>query len=387
MKAEEVVAKLQEKLINAKEGDVIEIPEGTFEFKAPLSIDKINKLTIKGQGMEKTIITFKGQTEGAEGFKVSACNDITFEGMSLLDAKGDILKIQECKGVNIIKIKTGWTGGPDSMNGSYALYPVTCERVLIDGCEVFCASDAGIYVGQSKDIIVRNNYVHENVAGIEIENSSNAEVYKNRAENNTGGICVFDLPDIPVKMGQNIRIYDNDVKNNNLPNFAPVGNSVALVPAGTGSFVLSSHNVEFFNNRFENHRTVGTGVISYLILEKPLKDSLYDPFYTGIYIHDNSYINTGSAPDTTRIMGLLLASLFQGKGMEIVIDGIVNPFFADMNTGRMKGDAAVCIKNNKDAKFVNLDAGNNFKNMDMDVTHYDCALNAIKTSADWLGKK
>jgi hypothetical protein len=38
MKKDEVVSNLQEKLIMAKDGDVIELPEGTFQFTKPLSI-------------------------------------------------------------------------------------------------------------------------------------------------------------------------------------------------------------------------------------------------------------------------------------------------------------------------------------------------------------
>lgn len=37
------------------------------------------------------------------------------------------------------------------------------------------------------------------MAGIEIENSLNAEVYENEATENTGGILVFDLPDLILK--------------------------------------------------------------------------------------------------------------------------------------------------------------------------------------------
>jgi len=34
-----------------------------------------------------------------------------------------------------------------------------------------------------------------NVAGIEIENCTDADVYENISTNNTGGVLVFDLPD------------------------------------------------------------------------------------------------------------------------------------------------------------------------------------------------
>ena len=37
------------------------------------------------------------------------------------------------------------------------LYPVQCKNVLIDGCVAIGASDAGIYVGQSQYVIVRNS--------------------------------------------------------------------------------------------------------------------------------------------------------------------------------------------------------------------------------------
>ncbi len=89
------------------------------------------------------------------------------------------------------------------------------------------SSDAGIYVGQSTNIIVRRNKVWENVAGIEIENSINADVYDNEATNNTGGILVFSLPDLPIKNGRDARVFRNKILDNNHPNFAPEGTIVA----------------------------------------------------------------------------------------------------------------------------------------------------------------
>ena len=95
------------------------------------------------------------------------------------------------------------------------MYPVQCQNVLIDGCEAIGASDAGIYVGQSHEIIVRNSRAYRNVAGIEIENSTMADVYNNIAEGNTGGILVFDLPGLIKKGGGNVRVYNNKIRNNN----------------------------------------------------------------------------------------------------------------------------------------------------------------------------
>src|SRR5690606_9987860 len=112
-------------------------------------------------------------------------------------------------------------------------------------------SDAGIYVGQSRNIIVRNNRVEENVAGIEIENSTGADVYGNVATGNTGGILVFNLPGLPV-FGARTRVHDNLLEANNEPNFAPAGNIVATVPTGTGVFILANDQVEVFGNVLRN---------------------------------------------------------------------------------------------------------------------------------------
>ena len=126
----------------------------------------------------------------------------------------------------MVNIRTEWTGGPKSTNGAYGLYPVESKDVLIDGCIAIGASDAGIYVGQSENIIVRNSRAHYNVAGIEIENSYYADVYDIIASHNTGGILVFDLPDLPQQGGHHVRVFRNKAIDNDTDNFAPEGNIV-----------------------------------------------------------------------------------------------------------------------------------------------------------------
>ena len=93
--------------------------------------------------------------------------------------------------------------------GLYGLYPVECVGVLVEDCSVTGISDAGIYIGQSKDIIVRRNVTYGNVTGIEIENSVNALVENNEVYNNAGGILVFLLPNNPSKVSLNCKIINN----------------------------------------------------------------------------------------------------------------------------------------------------------------------------------
>ena len=131
-----------------------------------------------------------------------------------------------------------------------SIYPVQSTNILIDGAVAIGASDAGIYVGQSSQIIVRNSHAESNVAGIEIENSTYADVYNNVAVNNTGGILIFDLPNLPGEGGANTRVFNNEISTNNTGNFAPAGNIVGTVPSGTGLMVLANDNIEIFGNTF-----------------------------------------------------------------------------------------------------------------------------------------
>ncbi|HEX5842344.1 MAG TPA: parallel beta-helix domain-containing protein, partial [Pseudomonas sp.] len=170
---------LQTQLIKAKPGSVIEIPAGTYQLDRSLSL-KVSGVTIKGAGMDKTILSFKGQKSGAEGLLVDA-SDFTIEDIALEDSKGDALKVVGGKNIIIRRVRTEWTNGPATENGAYGIYPVQTENTLIDGAVAIGASDAGIYVGQSRNVVVRNSRAERNVAGIEIENTIDADVYDNVA--------------------------------------------------------------------------------------------------------------------------------------------------------------------------------------------------------------
>ena len=196
--------RLQEAMILINEGDTLIIESGYYEFEDGLSLD-VDGVTVVGRGMKETILDFKNQQSGAQGFLVTS-NGVTLKDFSILDAKGDALKVIGAKGISMINLRTEWTGGPKSTNGAYGFYPVESEDVLIDGCVAIGASDAGIYVGQSKNIIVRNSIAQYNVAGIEIENSYYADVYDNLASHNTGGILIFDLPDLPQQGGHHLSL-------------------------------------------------------------------------------------------------------------------------------------------------------------------------------------
>lgn len=365
--------KVQTQLIMAKDGSDVEITEGSFQLTKSLSLEGKKNIVIRGKGMDKTILSFKNQTSGAEGIRVTDCENITIEDMTVQDSKGDLIKTLHVKGITFRRVKAEWTGKPSKTNGAYALYPVQCENVLIDGCTARGASDAGIYVGQSKQIVVKNCFATENVAGIEIENSLHAEVFDNVATGNVGGILVFDLPDLVQKQGGYVRVYKNTIKENNLENFAPKGNIVAKVPDGTGVLILATNHVEVFDNQIINNKSSGLSIISYFMTENKIKDKVYYPYPTAIYVHDNNFERKRvRATSKGRFGQIYRFKLRFGRNVpHILYDGIVDPKTLDAS-GKVKPESRICIRNNKNQTVANMDAEHDFKNINRDAAAFDC---------------
>jgi parallel beta-helix repeat protein len=345
--------RLQRALIAAKPGEVIELGEGKFELTGTLSLDA-KKVTIRGQGIDKTRLDFSRLEAGtgAEGLLVTA-GPVVIEDLAIENAKGDALKVTGADGVTIRRVRAEWTAGPDETNGQYGIYPVQCKNVLVEHCVAIGASDAGIYVGQSQNIVVRHNQAHDNVAGIEIENSIDADVYENELRNNAGGILVFSLPNLPAKTGRGCRVFKNEVVNNNHVNFAEAGNIVALVPPGTGLMIMAYDDVEVFENRFENNGTANVSIVSYLVTELKYDDPEYDAYPEGIAIHHNSFVGGGDKPAGK--WGLL-TKFVGGTFPDIAYDGIVDE--AKLVDGELPPSLRISIHDNGDADFANLDLAN-----------------------------
>ena len=310
---------IQEALILAEPGDIIRLTSGTYNLEDSLSLD-VDNVQIEGEGMNQTILDFKNQQSGAQGLSVTSDN-VTLQDFSVQDAKGDAIKVKGVTNIKFLRVKTEWTDGPKSENGAYGLYPVESKNVLIDGCIAIGASDAGIYVGQSQNIIVRNSRAEFNVAGIEIENSYYADVYNNIATNNTGGILVFDLPGLPQQGGHHVRVFNNRSIGNNTDNFAPEGNIVGEVPRGTGIIIQANSDVEVFDNEIGDNDTVNIAVVTY---SNETDDEAYYPHPKSIQIHGNKFGPTGYNPDTSKgDLAQILYNLSGGDMPDIFWDGLV----------------------------------------------------------------
>ena len=317
---------LQEALILAEPGDEIVLAAGRYVLTDGLSLD-VDGVTVRGAGMDGTVLDFTTQAGSGEGLLVTSDN-VTLRDFALENPKGDGIKSKGADNIVYHRIRVTWTRGPHPENGAYGIYPVESTGILVDGAKVTGASDAGIYVGQSKNITVRNSIAEANVAGIEIENSRNALVEHNVATRNTGGILVFDLPALPVMGGGNVIVANNLVVANDTPNFAPPGNIVAGVRRGTGILVMANDKVLIENNILSQNPTAPVMVIAYT---QSFDDTRYDPLPRDVVVGDNLYDGGGYDPQLDGAPALLAA--FGGELPPVLWDGLGSLAAVDGTSG------------------------------------------------------
>ncbi|WP_283789385.1 parallel beta-helix domain-containing protein [Bermanella sp. WJH001] len=289
-----VQTELMDALLSSETGDTFVFPQGRYQLTQTIAFQgkngdnvDVDNLTFKGAGMDKTIFDVSGAS--ADGFKLENTDNLVFEDFGVYESNNNAIKVIGSDGVIMRRVATVWETDYQATNGAYGLYPVESSNILIEDSFVKGSADAGIYVGQSSNIVVRNNIAEKNVAGIEIENSNYADVYNNIARGNTGGILVFDLPIGNGKYGSDVRVFDNIIEANNAPNFAAgctdaqvaadtcFEGGVHIVPPGTGVIVLSTSNVEIYENTITDHKTIGVAITSYMmpddrVAEAPKQD-------------------------------------------------------------------------------------------------------------------
>ncbi len=275
-------------------GDTIMVEPGTYY--ETVYIDTAN-ITVTGvvEGDERPWLD--GENERSDGFNTTG-DDFVLQGFGLRGYIGNAVLTTGSERVVYRDLIIEGTYGDTDKTTIYGLYPVESTDILVEDCVVSGIADAGIYVGQSRGpIIVRNNEVFENVTGIEIENSTDAEVYNNYVHDNTGGILVFLLPNNPSKVGYNTRVYDNEIVHNNTENFGDPDSTVGFVPPGTGILIMTADNTEVFNNTIADNQSMGIGLTSLYILDYP-RDTVFDlgPIPENNRIYDNTWSNNGYEP-------------------------------------------------------------------------------------------
>jgi parallel beta-helix repeat protein len=324
---------IQTALINTKTKSTICFADGTYAIEGELSLS-VNDVTIRGNPADRTavLLDYTDQTEGKDALSVTSAG-FTIEHLSMKNSHGNAIVVKGTERATFRDLEVHWDAGSVVSNGAYAMYPLGSSDVLIEDSEVTGASDSGIYVGQSKNIIVRNNTVHGNVTGIEIENSDDAWVTGNHVYDNTAGILVFVMPNLEKHNGQNTIVENNQIEANNRDNFGAPGTTVSFVPTGLGVLMLANDHTEIRNNTFKDNKSTGVLAISFETynticmvnggMNCNATDGMTDPDLSQTYVHDNTYEHNGYDPD------LLLSTLLGTDLQNVLWDGRTPPDAGD----------------------------------------------------------
>ena len=276
---------IQAGIDGAQAGDTVAVMPGVYHETLTVDIAGLTLLGIEQNGKRPVL---EGKNILSDGLIGSGRN---FE-MRFFDIKNYTANGVMLNGAVNVKFRDLYCENP----GLYGVYPVECINVLVERCTVTGVRDAGIYVGQSRDIVVRDCKAYANVTGIEIENSVNALVENNEAYNNAAGILVFLLPNNPSKVSQNCKVVNNRIYANNHENFGDPNAIVSQVPPGVGVLILAADEVEVTQNEIRDNNSVGVAVLALDVLFGQISSYDVDPAPERCWIHGNQFSNNGAQP-------------------------------------------------------------------------------------------
>ncbi len=271
-------------LEQAKPGAVIEVEPGLYH--EALVVDTPN-ITLRGivRGPERPVLDGRGTLNDGV---IASGSPFTMTGFAVRHYKGNGVSTQGVDGVFLTDLVIDDTG-------LYGVYPVQSKNISVTHCTVTRIRDAAIYVGESQGALVAHNYVHHNVAGIEIENTNDAEVRGNLAHDNTAGILVFVLPGKVLKEGRRSRVHDNWVVKNNTPNFGDPEAIVGQLPFGIGILLMGADDTVVESNQVRENASLGIA-ITRLAEEHAKKDPPLEPMTDRARIVANHLDANGTAP-------------------------------------------------------------------------------------------
>ena len=293
---------LQQAIDRSGPGDTIEVPYGIYHEAVVLDWSGVKLIGIPNEQGEWPVIDGEGaRSDGV----IASGNNFEMAFFSVKNYTSNGVLVEGATGVYLHDLYIENTG-------VYGVYPVRCTDVLMERIEATLMSDAAIYAGKSSDVVIRNSLTYGNVIGIELENTVNGEIYDNYSHDNTIGIFIDLLPQLPSKVSLYTKVYNNISENNNGENFSTPNTPAALLPPGTGILILAADHVEIYNNQIKGNKTGGLAVFN-LGIGFAANEIDVGPNPEHVYAHDNTYENNGYDADPF-VKNLL------GRGFDIIWD-------------------------------------------------------------------
>ena len=292
-----VATTIQAAVDAADPGDIIVVPPGTYQESVLVTTDE---LTI--QGSSAAILDASGFPDGihvgADGWvmgpdDVPTCPPIavrhfTLRGLTIRNADQNGVFLSGVEGYTL-------THGTYLDNGDYGLFPECSHQGSIAFNTVHGGADACIYVGNDVGASITDNHATGCTLGIEIENSRDLVVRRNRVTDNTAGLLAIVNPLLPRPTTENLLIEQNVIVRNNRPNQS-VEPELAMIPSGTGMLNVGSDMLIIRGNVVADHDTFGL-----VIAQNPraAEDPRIEPHPDGNQVQRNVVLGNGRHPVDT----------------------------------------------------------------------------------------
>ena len=207
-------------------------------------------------------------------------------------------------------------------NAVYGLFPVVSRNGVVAGNEAMNTTlDAAIYVGQSDRVLIADNRVHDNLLGIEVENSRHCSVIGNQVWNNTFGIFVDVLPGLERGTQETTLVAFNSVHDNARANTGEPTDLLGVLPPGIGVLLVGADTTTVAWNSVLRNPFAGIAVVNlclgFQLLAGSCPDLDVDPFSDGNRIVHNLVQGNGTVAVGVEALDALRADLvWDGTGTD-----------------------------------------------------------------------
>ncbi len=296
-----------QKVVNrAKAGDTILVHPGTYhEF---VYVDQPN-ITLRGIKKDGRWPLLDGQGKLNDGI-ISSGSGFRVENFHIRNYRANGVMSQGANNVVMRHLLVENTG-------IYGIYPTMGTNITIEDTVSVGIADAAIYIGMCTHVDVRRNETYGSVIGIEVENSEHVLVEQNLVYDNSAGIVIFAIPGLPRKRAEDVIVRKNFVYDNNHRNFAEPGALAAGVPPGIGIGILAGDRVVLEDNIIRRNSFAGIALGDHSLLPvTQQRDAEVEPNPDGNRVLRNVFLDNGTRTwgDTVSWLLYVVRTLFYGSG-------------------------------------------------------------------------